>query len=126
MVDKVVLFVCEHGAGRSRLAAAWFDGLSIDGWTATSAGMEPQAQVSAHAARLLVGTPVEGLLDAAPPRSLSAVPAPDVIVAIDCPGSVPGAVRWTLEHQEFSEAMSEEIRERAATLVRSLNAGDRP
>jgi hypothetical protein len=44
---RTVLFVCPHGAGKSRIAAAWFDGLGLAGWTATSAGLQPRPQFSA-------------------------------------------------------------------------------
>src|SRR5213078_4079664 len=34
---RTVLFVCEHGASRSRLAAVWFTLVAPPGWRATSA-----------------------------------------------------------------------------------------
>lgn len=118
--DKTVLFVCPHGAGKSRMAAAWFNGAGVPRWRATSAGLEPQSEVSAHAARLLAGTSVEELLDQALPRPISAVPRPDLVVAIDCANPVEGAVAWRLGHAEFDEAMCEEIRGRVDALVATL------
>ncbi|HEX8870029.1 MAG TPA: hypothetical protein VF821_30480 [Lentzea sp.] len=53
-------------------------------WKATTAGVEPQKEVSAQAARLLAGTSVEALLDQELPRPISAVPHADLVVAIDC------------------------------------------
>ena len=38
---RVVLFVCAHGAGKSRMAAALFNAAAPRGWWATSAGQEP-------------------------------------------------------------------------------------
>ncbi|MDQ3113978.1 MAG: hypothetical protein M3Q84_07760 [Actinomycetota bacterium] len=63
MAQHTVLFVCPHGAGKSRVAAAWFDGCASGGWRATTAGVVPQTAVSRHAPRLLAGTPVAHLLE---------------------------------------------------------------
>lgn len=88
---RMVVFVCPHGAGKSRIGAAWFNQAAPPGWRATSAGLQPQAMVSAYAPRLLAGTPAAGLLDGGLPRSLAAVAHPDLVVAIDCsPDAVPG------------------------------------
>jgi hypothetical protein len=118
-----VLFVCPHGAGKSRIAAAWFGVLAPAGWTATTAGVEPQASVSVHAPRLLADTPALAFLDQEVPRPLSAVPDPALVVAIDCPaGAVPGAVGWELTHGEFGEALAAELRRRVVDLVGALDA----
>jgi hypothetical protein len=120
-VGRTVVFVCLHGAGKSRIAAAWFNGAAPPGWRATSAGIDPQATVSAHAARLLAGTPVEGLLDHGMPRPLAAVADPDLVVTIDCPaGQVPGALAWSLANQRFDAELGQELRQRAETLARTL------
>jgi hypothetical protein len=118
--QQTVVFVCPHGAGKSRIAAAWFSGLGVPGWAATSAGVHPQTQVSIHAARLLADTPVRELLDDAMPRPISAVPQRDLLVAIDCPPDVDADVRWTLAHQEFNAAMCTEIRDRVHELGTSF------
>lgn len=116
-----VVFVCPHGAGKSRIAAAWFNLVAPPGWRATSAGITPQATVSAHAPRLLAGTPAEGLLDHSLPRPLAAIVDPDVVVTIDCPpGAVPGAIGWTLATQQFDAALAGELHQRAETLASSL------
>ncbi|MDX8048492.1 hypothetical protein SK571_03785 [Lentzea sp. BCCO 10_0798] len=118
--NKTVLFVCPHGAGKSRMAAAWFNGAGLPNWSATTAGIEPQTEVSAHAGRLLAGTPVEALLDQALPRPISAVPQADLVVAIDCENPLEGAVAWRLVHSEFDDAMCAEIRDRVTELVATL------
>jgi hypothetical protein len=112
------LFVCEHGAGRSRIAAAWFNHAPPAGWRASTAGIEPQAHISVHAPRLLAGTPAEASLDHAVPRPVSAVPDPAVVITIDC--ALPAAVPWQLDAGEFDDAMSTEIRQRVADLVASI------
>jgi hypothetical protein len=115
---RTVLFVCQHGAGRSRLAAAWFNHAAPNGWWATTAGVAPQQQVSAHAPRLLAGTAAEPALDHAPPRPLSAVAGPDLVITIDC--AVPGATRWDLLASDFDDAMCTELRDRVDALVQTL------
>src|SRR6266508_3332507 len=106
---QLVLFVCPHGAGKSRMAAAYFNAATGPGWQATSAGITPQQTVSAHAGRLLAGTGAEHALDAALPRHVDAVPNPRLVVAIDCQQA--GAIAWTLRNQEFDIAMRDEIRD---------------
>ena len=117
-----VLFVCQHGAGKSRMAAAWFNADPPPGWHATSAGIEPQTSVSQHAPRLLAGTPAAAHLDSAMPRPVAAVDTADVTVAIDC--SVPGSVGWQLSNTEFNAAMADELRLLVAELARTLRPPD--
>lgn len=128
MAEGTVLFVCPHGAGKSRMAAAWFNGSAPPGWWATTAGIIPQQAVSEHAPRLLADTPVAPLLDTAPPRPVSAVREATVVVAIDCPAdSVQIAtVTWRLDSTEFDEAMREEVRQRAQDLARVLGGERTP
>ncbi|MFI6481666.1 hypothetical protein ACIBH1_27315 [Nonomuraea sp. NPDC050663] len=116
-----MLFVCPHGAGKSRIAAAWFAGAAPAGWGASTAGLDPQDRVSVHAPRLLAGSPVERLLDHELPRPLSAAPEPSMVVTIDCPsGVIPGAVEWRLEHGDFDQAMADELRVRVLRLTKEL------
>lgn len=123
-MGRTVLFVCPHGAGKSRIAAAWFNAVAPSGWTATTAGLDPQRSVSMHAPRLLADTPAAEFLDRELPRALSAVPHVALVVAIDCPAdAVADAVGWSLEHGEFDEAMGTEVRRRVLDLVASLPAG---
>lgn len=117
---RTVVFVCPHGAGKSRIAAAWFNGLALPDWAATSAGVEPQQQVSMHAARLLHGTPVRPLLDEAMPRPMSAVPDADIVVAIDCADTFPADHRWQLKQQQFDDQLCAEIRDRVHELAATL------
>jgi protein-tyrosine-phosphatase len=114
-VTRTVLFVCPHGAGMSRIAAACFNLVAPAGWHATSAGLEPQAELGLNAPRLLAGTAAEEFLDRERPRPISSVVAVDRVVALCC--NVPDAERWELAHREFSEAMRDEIRTRAEALA---------
>lgn len=124
--EQTALFVCPHGAGKSRLAAAWFEASAPPGWRATSAGITPQEAVSEHAPRLLAGTGVAHLLDNAPPRPISAVPEPDLVVAIDCPPEdvESATVRWRLQNNGFDEAMRDELKIRTQNLAKRLAASE--
>jgi len=114
-VDRVVVFVCEHGAGRSRVAAALFAAAAPAGWRAASAGLRPQDQVSGYAAALL--GPAVSRLDNTPPQPLAEVPG-DLLVAIDC--DVPGARRWTLRAEWPKPQVGDELRALTAGLVAEL------
>lgn len=114
---RTVLFVCEHGALRSRLAAAWFSARAPSGWRATSAGLQPDETVSPHAARLLAGTPAEAGLDRSPPSAIP--PASAILVAIDC--ALPGAIRWDLTARQPGDAMRDEIADRVQALIAELD-----
>src|SRR5215204_3443655 len=107
-MKRTVLFVCPHGAAKSRVAAAFFARVAPPDWLATSAGQEPDAVFSTTAERLLAGEEAAAFLDHAPPRAIAAVPSPALIVAIDC--DVPGAAtRWTLRHRVFDDVMRDEL-----------------
>ena len=118
-MSQVVLFVCPHGAAKSRLAAAFFACVAPPGWAATSAGLDPGPELSPTADQLLASTDAAALLDRAPPRSVADLVAPRRIVGIDC---VPdGATdRWELRHREFDATMRDEIRDRVGALAAEL------
>jgi len=70
MTMKTVLFACIHNAGRSQMAAAWFDALVDPSKArAVSAGTEPGARVHPEvlAAMREVGIDLEGVV----PRKLT-------------------------------------------------------
>jgi len=122
-MDRTVLFVCAHGAARSRLAAAWFNADPPPGWRATTAaGEEPSDALNPRLAPLLAATPAEAHLDHSPPRALAAAGDADAVVAIDC--ELPGADRWALTAVEIGEAMRDELRDRVAALARTVTATD--
>jgi hypothetical protein len=115
-VTRTVLFVCPHGAAKSRLAAALFNRLAPDGWHAVSAGLHPQEAVSVGTVDLVAGTDLEALLDRQPPRPIAAVPAATTTIGIDC--DLTGALRWDLTHQQVGAAMLDELRQRVEALTR--------
>jgi protein-tyrosine-phosphatase len=116
--SRTVLFVCAHGAYRSRLAAAFFNAAAPTGWRAASAGQEPQDAVSDAAIRLAAGTAAEAHLEQDRPHALAQHRSPDRLVAIDC--DVPGAERWNLTVTQIGRAQRDEIRARAERLASEL------
>jgi hypothetical protein len=116
-MERTVEFVCEHGAGKSRVAAALFAAAGPRGWHATSAGLMPQEMVSEHATRLLAGDPAAELLDVGPP-SRFAPEAADMVVGIDC--DLPDSRRWNLAYEWPTEQARDELRVLVANLVAEL------
>ena len=120
---RTVLFVCLHGMGMSRLAAACFNRVAPPGWRAVSAGLKPGEALSPTAARLLAATPAEPYLDRAVPRSIASVGPFQRLIALRNPAiqfELPGAEAWDLVHAEFAEPLRDEIRARAERLAESL------
>lgn len=115
-MERTIVFVCPHGALKSRLAAAFFNRVAPPGWIATAAGQQPQPAVSQHAIALVAGTDIEALLDTDPPRPLAGTS--DLIVAIDC--AIEDAVGWRLAEPLPGEAMRDELRLRAEQMAREL------
>ena len=118
MPVATVLFVCAHGAYRSRLAAAFFNASAPAGWRAVSAGLEPQEAMSDAAIRLAAGTAAEPCLETDPPHAMADHPAPDRVVAIDC--DLLGAERWTLTTERIGPTQRDELRTRAERLAAEL------
>ena len=115
-MTRTILFVCEHGAFRSRIAAAYFNAAAPKGWRALSAGRDPQAEVSARLGPLLAGTAAAEHLESDPPRRADAVHN-DRVIAIDC--TVEGAERWVMK-AESDQALRDEIAGRIDRLVLEL------
>jgi hypothetical protein len=123
---RVVLFVCQHGAGMSRLAAAWFNRVAPGGWIGVSAGQHPDPELSSNAAHLLAGTAAEPFLDRDPPRPVEAVSEPTRRIAIvrdGVPCDVPGAERWDLGACPMGPALRDGLRARAEVLASELARG---
>ena len=121
--EHVVLFVCLHGMGMSRLAAAFFNSSAPAGWPAVSAGIEPGDTLSPTAARLLAGTPAEPFLDHDVPRSIDSVPLAERVIAIRNPAirfELPEAETWDLLRTEFNGQMCDEIRTRSQRLAEQV------
>jgi arsenate reductase (thioredoxin) len=130
---KTVLFACVHNAGRSQMAAAWFNAL-VDGSKAhaISAGTEPGARVHPEvvAAMREVGIELEGVTPGKLTDELAATAA--VLVTMGCGEAcpvVPGLRRmdWPLEDPkgkplETVREIRDDIKLRVGALLRALEA----
>ena len=94
--QRIVQFVCEHGAFRSCIAAAYFNVAPPAGWHARSAGREPQAVASPALEPLLAGTSALDELERDAPAGVRA--GAERTVAIDC--DAPADEHWVLAHQD--------------------------
>ena len=113
---RTILFVCEHGAFRSRIAAAYFNAAGPIGWRALSAGQDPQPAVSARLGPLLAGTAAAAHLETEAPRRAEDV-TPDRVIAVDC--TFGGAEQWTTATGS-DEALRDELATRVKVLAREL------
>jgi arsenate reductase (thioredoxin) len=126
----VVLFACVHNAGRSQMAAAWFNLLADPSRaTAISAGTDPGARV--HPEVVLAMGEVGVDLSSEQPKKLDDALAARAAMLITmgcgeaCP-VVPGVERddWPLEDPkgkplERVRAIRDEVRDRVCVLVQS-------
>jgi arsenate reductase len=127
---KSVLFACVHNAGRSQMAAAWFN-LFADSSKATgiSAGTEPGGRVHPEVVDAMKEVGID--LSGERPKMLTDDLARNASMLITmgcgeaCP-VVPGVERddWPLEDPkgkplDLVRAIREDIRRRVETLVRS-------
>jgi arsenate reductase len=126
---KTVLFACVHNAGRSQMAAAWFDALADPALArAASAGTEPALGV--HPEVIVAMREVGIDLASVTPRRLTDELAAGAALLVTmgcgeaCP-TVPGVARedWPLEDPKGKPAprvreIRDAVRARVADLVR--------
>ena len=125
---KTVLFACIHNAGRSQMAAAWFNALADrDRATAISAGTEPAARIhpEVRSAMREVGLDLEGVA----PRKLTddLAATASLLVTMGCGEAcpvVPGLRRmdWPIEDPkgkpiERVREIRDDVRTRVAGLL---------
>jgi arsenate reductase len=125
---KTVLFACIHNAGRSQMAAAWFNALADRSKArAISAGTEPGARVHPEVVTAMreVGIELEGL---APQRLTDDLAATaSLLVTMGCGEAcpvVPGLTRmdWPLEDPKGKPVarvreIRDDVRARVAALL---------
>jgi arsenate reductase (thioredoxin) len=124
---KTVLFACVHNAGRSQMAAAWFNRLADSAKArAISAGTEPAAQVHPEVITAMREVGID-LTGAATTRLTPEVAhEAQVLVTMGCGDQcpvVPGAQRedWPLEDPKGKAiARVREIRDEIRDRVRAL------
>jgi arsenate reductase len=126
---KTVLFACIHNAGRSQMAAAWFNALADRGKaTAISAGTEPGARVHPEVLSAMreVGIELDGIAPQKLTDDLAATAS--ILVTMGCGEAcpvVPGLRRldWPLEDPkakpiERVREIRDDVRKRVAELLR--------
>ena len=128
VVMKTVLFACVHNAGRSQMAAAWFNRLADPAKArAVSAGTNPGPRVHPEVVDAMREEGID--LEGAPTTKLTDELAGEAQMLVtmgcgdECP-YVPGVIRddWPLHDPKgkpLSEvrAIRDEIRERVRTLI---------
>lgn len=125
---KTVLFACVHNAGRSQMAAAWFDALADAGKArAVSAGTQPGSQVHPEVVEVMKEVGID--LSAGRPQLLSdeLAASASLLVTMGCGEAcpaVPGLRRedWPLEDPKGKtldevRAIRDEVKARVQLLV---------
>jgi arsenate reductase (thioredoxin) len=123
-----VLFACIHNAGRSQMAAAWFNALADKTKaTAVSAGTEPGARVHPEVVQAMREVGIE--LEGTEPRKLTdeLAASSSILITMGCGEAcphVPGIRRmdWPLEDPkgksvERVREIRDEVRSRVLSLV---------
>lgn len=120
-----VLFACVHNAGRSQMAAAFFNALADPSKaTAISAGTDPAGKVHSEVLEAMEEIGID--LSCATPRKLTAELAQQVQVLVTmgcgetCP-AIPGLVRedWQIpDPKGQSQERVKEIRDHVASRIR--------
>jgi arsenate reductase (thioredoxin) len=135
---KLVIFACVHNAGRSQMAAAWFNALADDDEArAVSAGTEPGENVHPEVLKAMSEVGID--LSGARPKLLTAAMAAEASHLITmgcgdaCPVAPPSVVRddWQLEDPkgkpiERVREIRDDVRTRVERLVEHHGWGRRP
>lgn len=132
----MVIFACVHNAGRSQMAAAFFNQDAPTGWKAVSAGTQPADRVHPEVAEAMRELGID--LSAVKPQKLTEELAAtgSLLVTLGCGEScpyVPGlpTADWNLDDPkrqsiERVRAIRDEIRRRVYALQGDLSARERP
>jgi arsenate reductase len=125
---KTIIFACVHNAGRSQMAAAWFNALADPGKArALSAGTNPADRVHPEVMAVMQEVGID--LSGAKPQRLTPELAStaDLLITMGCGDEcpvVPGLRRadWPLEDPKNQPVahvrkIRDAIRERVATLI---------
>lgn len=124
---KKVIFACIHNAGRSQMAAAWFNSLADQNKAhAVSAGTQPASRVHPEVLEAMREVGIE--LESATPRKLTDELARDaaILITMGCGEQCPHIsglrhLDWPLEDPKGKPVdRVREIREEVKTLVQGL------
>ncbi len=107
--NPTVLFICQHNAGRSQLAAALLEHLAGDRFTATSAGLSPAEEVNPAVAATVAELGMD-ITDRVPREvTASDLESADVVVLMKPGLALPSTPRgkvldWTFPNPETWDA----------------------
>ncbi len=103
MTAPVVLFLCQHNAGRSQLGAHLLAHAAPGRFTATSAGISPAEQINPVVAEALAELGID--TTTAHPRAVTVedLAAADIVVAMKPGLTLPGPVTGELIEWEFPD-----------------------
>jgi arsenate reductase len=125
---KTVLFACVHNAGRSQMAAAWFNALADPAKArAISAGTDPGSQVHPEVVVAMHEVDIDLSHTATTRLTAEIAQQAQMLVTMGCGDQcpfVPGAIRedWLLEDPkgqplERVRAIRDDVRDRVRALV---------
>jgi hypothetical protein len=119
--ERTIQFVCEHGAFRCRIAAAYFDALAPVGWSSTTGGVTPQTEISERLEPTLEGTEAATRVDLSAPRAArQGVAARTIVIDADLPFADEA---WRTSDGSDGEPLTdEELREQIRLGVEQLIA----
>ncbi|HUQ49169.1 MAG TPA: arsenate reductase ArsC [Terriglobales bacterium] len=130
---RTVIFACVHNAGRSQMAAAFFNQAAPEGWKGVSAGTQPAEKVHPVVAEVMKEAGID--LSAATPQKLTEnlAATASLLITMGCGDNCP-YVRglkmddWKLEDPkgqpiERVRELRDDIRRRITELKESLPQG---
>lgn len=125
-----VMFLCNHNAGRSQMAAGWFNHLAGGAALVYTGGSEPAADVNPVAIEAMAEVGIDISKEFPKPWSDEVLRSVDVVVTMGCGDScpiVPGVryLDWELDDPagkpiEAVRPIRDEIRVRVSSLLREL------
>jgi protein-tyrosine-phosphatase len=126
----VVLFLCNHNAGRSQMAMAFFSRLTGDAAVAWSGGSAPYGQINPAAIAVMAEHGIDIADEYPKPWSYEIIQAADVIITMGC-GDAPPTLQghryedWDLDDPDGKDVAAvrlirDEIEDRVRRLVAEL------
>jgi arsenate reductase (thioredoxin) len=130
VMNKIVIFACVHNAGRSQMAAAFFNQAAPQGWEAVSAGTQPADRVHPVVAEVMREV---GIDLTAPPRLLTheLASGASLLITMGCKENCPYVSGLTIRDWKLEDpkgqpldqvrAIRDDIRRRVGELQQELS-----
>ncbi len=133
-MEKTVLFVCVHNAGRSQMAAAYLTHLAGDAVEVRSAGSAPADTVYPAVVAAMAEEGIDISAETPKVLTVEAVQASDVVITMGCGDTCPvfpgkRYLDWVLDDPagqgvDAVRPIRDEIRKRVEGLIGELNDSD--